>query len=181
MEKYLSFINQVKEDKYRMFWDITHVQTCVYSGPDTADNMGRLANIVDLLQMFKLMIILFKAQLIIWTDGITNFSHRFTWHLGAFCFNYCSQLIDSCRFCAIKLNGTIKYKNCNYGAPQNPYIMVEDDINLQGVIVLCGLSVLCVSVRSFFFANNVISQSVYIFLGTPCICVCVCVCLYMYI
>ena len=45
-------------------------------GPDTADNMDRFTNIVN-LWTFKLMTILFKAQLIRRTNGIVNFSNHF--------------------------------------------------------------------------------------------------------
>ena len=83
------------------------------------------ANTTELLQMFKVMIILFKALLIMKTDGISNFTNCFNWYLGAFYFNCSSQLIYICRFWAIKLNGSIKCCNCNYYKPQNLHVMVE--------------------------------------------------------
>ena len=67
---YLSFIIQVKEEKYRIFWGIRDVQTDDSSSPSTADTWtDRIVNITELLQVFKLMTILFKVLLILQTDG----------------------------------------------------------------------------------------------------------------
>ena len=114
------------------------------------------------------MTILFKALLIVQTDGIANSISRFKWHLDALYFVRCSQLIDCCRFRAIKLNGLIKCNNYNYLVPRSQHITVELHINsLQfGVYNQC-----CIESDLFFF---------YLKIQLP-IRVCVCVYIYIYI
>ena len=103
-----------------------------------------ITNVSELLQVFKLMTIMFHSLLIILTEGIANITNRLDWYLGELCFNYCSHLIDYWRVCAIKINGKIKCRNCNYWAPQNPPVTAEQHGNLLEVAVWCGESVLSV-------------------------------------
>ena len=82
--------------------------------------------------MLKLMTILFKDLLNMRTNGIADFMNSFTWYVGEFYFNCCSQLIDRRRFCAIKLNESIKWPNCIYETPQNAHITIEYHVHLPG-------------------------------------------------
>ena len=82
----------------------------------------RIVNIIELLQVFKLMTILLKALQM----EIANFSNHFNWYLDAFYFICYYKLIDCCRFCVIKL---IKCNNYNNRVPQNLYVAVEHHVN----------------------------------------------------
>ncbi|XP_076305614.1 uncharacterized protein LOC143222676 [Tachypleus tridentatus] len=53
-----------------------------------------------------------------------------------------------------KLNGLVNRYNCTYWAPQNPYVTVEQQVNLPGVKVWCGLSAFGVT-GPFCFENTV--------------------------
>ena len=73
-----------------------------------------IPNITDLSDVFRQMTILFKALPLTRTDGIKKYIKNFNWHLGSFYFNFCSRLIDCCRFCAVKLNDSIECHNLIY-------------------------------------------------------------------
>ena len=161
---YLNFI--VKDDKNRIFWGPTDVQTDDHFASDIVDKVTRFANITQLSQVFKLMT--FKVRLITWTDGISNFTNHFKCYLDALYFSCCFQFIDCWWFCDIKLNSLIKYNNCIYRAPQSLPSIVEYHINLQEVTVCCELSVLGIIGQ---FSSHW-SKSGYIF-ETSCVYICI--------
>ena len=158
---YLSFIIQVKEDKYRIFWgnkirveeEKREMQSKegVREVIDWRENLRQTdvcswhlhcwlweqTELPALSSYCILMTILYKTLLIIQTDGIANFTNHFKWYLDAFYFICCSQLIDYCRFCDIKLNVSIKCNNYKYWTPQNPHVKVEQYVNLPGFTVWC--------------------------------------------
>ena len=76
------------------------------------------------------------------TDGIAHFTNRFNCYLAVFYFSCRSHLFDHCKFCVIKLNGSIKCHNCSYFAVQNLYVMVDLDSKLPWVKLLTNLNVL---------------------------------------
>ena len=121
------------------------------------------------------MIILFNTLMMMHIHRIDSFTN----HLGAFCFNFCSHLIDCCRFCTIMLNGLIKCHICKSWVSQNIYVRIECHINLCEVEYQYWIWL----IHSFFCKAHW-SNCVYLFWNTLCMCewvhiymcVCLCVC-----
>ena len=144
-------------------WVMAGVQTDGLSGQDTVDKENRL--------ICKHHWVMAGAQ----TDGLSgqdtvdNVNRRnckyhkfFQLVFGAFCWNACSQPINCCRFCVMKL---VSIK-CHNWAPQNLHATIEHYVNLRGVTVWCWVSVLGV-IRPIFFEKKSLVKECIHFLRHP--------------